>query len=87
MISMPWFKIISHDYMDMYPEVSYRQFENEEKANAFVKHMQENYHSGTTNYGGPATQEEIIKYCEKYNITLEGKLKEDVMNPLNYIKK
>ena len=50
MISMPWFKIISHDYMDMHPEVSYRQFENEEKANAYVKHMQENYHSGTTNF-------------------------------------
>ena len=83
---MPWFKIISHDYMDMYPEVSYRQFESEEKALAFVEHMKKNWCSGTTNYGGPATRDEIIKYCEKYNIPLEGKLKEDVMNPLNYKK-
>ena len=29
-----------HDYMDMYPEVSYRQFENEEKANAYQKEEQ-----------------------------------------------
>lgn len=87
MISMPWFKIISHDYMDMHPEVSYRQFKDDEEANAYVKHMTEHYSGGTTRLGGYATQKEIIEYCNKYNIPLEGKLKEDVMNPLNYIKK
>ena len=86
MISMTWFKVITHDYMDEFPEVSYRQFKDDEEANAYVKHMNEHYSGGTTRLGGYATQQEILDYCSKYNIPLEGKLKEDVMNSLNYKK-
>ena len=82
---MKWFKIISQDYMDMDPYTHYKMFESEDDALKYVKHMQEHWHSGTTDFGGAATMDEILEYCERYDIPLTEDLKKDIMNPDNYI--
>ena len=66
---MIWYKIISHDYMDEKPEIGFRLFKDSDEAKAYEKHMQDNWSGGTTNLAGPATQQEILDYLKRWNIT------------------
>lgn len=66
---MIWYKIIFHDYMDEKPEIEFRLFKDSDEAKAYEKHMQDNWSSGTTNLAGPATQQEILDYLKRWDIT------------------
>lgn len=57
----------THDYMDMYPEKSFRLFESQEQANAFITHMRNNWNSGTVSNAHLATPEEFTKLLKQHN--------------------
>ena len=57
----------THDYMDMYPEKSFRLFESQEQANAFIEHMRSNWNSGTVSDAHLATPEEFTKLLKQHN--------------------
>lgn len=57
----------THDYMDMYPEKSFRLFESQEQANAFIAHMRNNWNSGTVSNAHLATPEEFTSLLRQHN--------------------
>ena len=50
-----------HDYMDMYPQSSFRAMEESEAQN-FADHMNKNYSGGTTRFVRVLTKEEAIQH-------------------------
>ena len=81
---MRWFKIISHDYMDEKPEIGFKLFKDFDEAKAYEKHMQDNWSGGTTNLAGYASQQEILDFVKKYNITLDKETETNINNPEYY---
>ena len=57
----------THDYMDMYPEKSFRLFESQEQANAFIEHLRSNWNSGTVSDAYITTLEEFTKLLKQYD--------------------
>lgn len=57
----------THDYMDMYPEKSFRLCESQEQANAFIEHLRNNWNSGTVSDAYLATPEEFTKLLKQHN--------------------
>ena len=57
----------THDYMDMYPEKSFRLFESQEQADAFIKHMRSNWNSGTVSNAYLVTPEEFTSLLRQHN--------------------
>ena len=81
---MIWMKIETHDYMDMYPNTSYKLFHNEILAKDWEKYMRENYSGGVTTVIGPATKQEILDYLEAFKIEAEPELLENINNDEYY---
>ena len=57
----------TQDYMDMYPEKSFRLCESQEQANAFIEHMRSNWNSGTVSDAHLITPEEFTKLLKQHN--------------------
>lgn len=76
---MIWMKYETHEYMDMYPEIGYRLFDDKAQAKAWEEHMQKNYSGGTTRLLGPAKQQEILDYIKDNNMSPD----ELTMNNIN----
>ena len=55
------FRYETHDYMDMYPEVSFRTYKTKEEMDAFVAHMRKHWCSGTVSDGVEMTPEAFAK--------------------------
>lgn len=81
-----WFKVRSHDYMDMYPEYSYKLFNSKFEAELWEKYMRENYSGGTTHIVGYATQEEILKYINSFKDELDEVTLNNIYNEKYYKK-
>lgn len=67
----------THDYMDMYPETSFRTAESQEVMNQFVQHMRTHWNSGTVSEGKELTPQEYYaarqsKYWRGYEEQLDN---------------
>lgn len=78
---MIWFKFLTHEYMDMYPEVLFKTFGSIEEAREFTKQMNANYSGGTTELVGYAKKQEIIDFVNKHN--LDEALDEETLININ----
>lgn len=83
---MIWFKFITHEYIDMYPRITFRTFNTIEEAREFAKQMNANYSGGTTTFAGYAKKQEIIDYVNQNNLdeTLDDATLADINNNNNY---
>ena len=81
---MIWYKYSEHDYMDEYPSIGYRLFEDAEQASKWEAHMNSSYSGGTTTIIGPATKEEILRYVEDNKIVLDTLTKANIENDAYY---
>lgn len=57
----------THDYMDMYPEKSFRLFESQEQANVFIEHLRSNWNSGTISDACLINPEEFTALLKQHN--------------------
>lgn len=78
---MIWFKFLTHEYMDMYPELLFKTFNSIEEAREFAKQMNANYTGGTTEFVGYAKKQEIIDFVNKEN--LDDVLGEETLTDIN----
>lgn len=67
----------THDYMDMYPETSFRTAESHEVMNQFIASMRERWCSGTVSDAKEVTPEEYFKarqsdYWKGYEVQLDN---------------
>lgn len=76
---MKWFKYQSQDYMDCSPVTGYRLFGSLDEAQAWAKHMQENW-SGICTILGYASQEELLKAIKYYDIAPDDNIMDNILN-------
>lgn len=82
---MYWFKYESYDYMDEYPSVGYRMFNDLSIAKEWEEYMNLNYSGGSTKVIGYATQEEVFAYIK--DLELDPMTIQNIQNINNYYKK
>lgn len=56
----------THDYMDMYPEKSFRLFESQEDANKFIEYFRHTWNSGTVSDAKLITPEEFTSLLKRH---------------------